>query len=322
MTELEKRIYLCGIVPVVKINKVEDAPGLAKALCRGGLEIAEVTYRTECAHDAMIAMKKACPDMLIGAGTVLTKEQVDSAIDAGAEFIVSPGLNPKVVTYCKEKDIPIIPGTSCPSDMEVAIENGLDIVKFFPAEANGGLNAIKAMSAPYSQLKFMPTGGINEENMISYLNNPKILACGGTWMVKDDLISNHEYEKIEELTRKAVKKMLDLKLVHVGINCDSWQDARDTANAFLNFTGNQKDEKPASIFADDIECMVNAPYGKVGHIAYSTNNVERAKFCLEKKGVQFDLNSAQYDKNGKMVFIYTKTEIKGFAVHLIDVNKK
>ena len=205
MSNLTDKIYSIGIVPVIALENIEDAVPLAKALCNGGLPVAEVTYRTACAHDAMVEMKKACPEMLIGAGTVLTKEQVDSAIDAGAEFIVSPGLNPEIVQYCQSKGVPMIPGTSCGSDIEKAMSLGLDTVKFFPAEQAGGLAMIKAMSAPYTSVKFMPTGGISAKNLEEYLSFKKIVACGGSWMVKADLVDNGQYDKIEELTREAVE---------------------------------------------------------------------------------------------------------------------
>lgn len=189
MYPIVEKLTKYGIVPVIKIERLEDAVPLAKALCQGGLPVAEVTFRTDCAAEAIKAMKQACPDMLIGAGTVLNSKQVDEAIEAGSEFIISPGFNPNTVLYCLEKNYPIIPGTSCPSDMEKAIEFGLDVVKFFPAEASGGLKSIKAMSAPYGQLKFMPTGGINPDNLNSYLEFDKIIACGGTWMVPDALVT-------------------------------------------------------------------------------------------------------------------------------------
>ena len=188
MNKIINDISLYGIVPVIKIECLEDAPYLAKALCEGGLPVAEVTFRTACAKEAIIAMKKACPQMIIGAGTVLNPAQVNSAIEAGSEFIVSPGLNPKTVQYCLDKDIPILPGCANPSDMEQAIELGLDVVKFFPAQANGGLPAIKAMSAPYCNLKFflekqgytfdMQTARYNHKNKIEFIYfNELISGC-------------------------------------------------------------------------------------------------------------------------------------------------
>ena len=203
MNDLLKKIQSIGIVPVIALENLEDAAPLAKALTNGGLPVAEVTYRTACAHDAMIEMKKACPEMIVGAGTVLTKEQVDSAIDAGAEFIVSPGLNPEIVKYCQEKDIIILPGVANASDIEVALSLGLEIVKFFPAEPLGGLKMISALSAPYTTMKFMPTGGINAKNLEDYLSCDKIICCGGSWMVKGDLVKAGAFDKIKELTAEA-----------------------------------------------------------------------------------------------------------------------
>jgi len=197
MNEVLINLKKLGIVPVVKLDNAKDAAPLAKALCEGGLPCAEVTFRTDAAEEAIRIMASNYPDMLVGAGTVLTTEQVDRAVNAGATFIVSPGLNPKIVKYCLEKGIPIVPGCANPSDIEQAIELGLDVVKFFPAEAAGGLNMIKAMSAPYVNMKFMPTGGINEKNLNTYLDFPKIIACGGSWMVNDAMIKAGEFDQIK-----------------------------------------------------------------------------------------------------------------------------
>ena len=205
MNEVLQKIQEIGIVPVVVLNDAKDAAPLAKALCDGGLPCAEVTFRTEAAEESIRIMAEQFPDMLIGAGTVLTTEQVDRAVAAGAKFIVSPGLNPRIVKYCVEKGILITPGCANPSDIEQALENGLEVVKFFPAEPAGGLNMIKAMAAPYVGVKFMPTGGINQTNVREYLAYDRILACGGSWMVKGSLIDAGEFDKIEALTREAVE---------------------------------------------------------------------------------------------------------------------
>lgn len=205
MKELLERIGEIGIVPVVVLNDVKDAEPLAQALCDGGLSCAEVTFRTDAAEESIRRMTESFPDMLVGAGTVLTIDQVDRAVAAGAKFIVSPGLNPKIVKYCNEKGVLIIPGCANPSDVEQAIENGLSVVKFFPAEQAGGLNYIKAIAAPYTGLKFMPTGGINPKNVRSYLAYDKILACGGSWMVKGDLVQAGEFDKVRELVKEAVE---------------------------------------------------------------------------------------------------------------------
>ena len=192
-----------GIVPVVVIDDAEQAVGLAEALRKGGLNCAEVTFRTAAAEEAIRRMTAAFPDMLVGAGTVLTTEQAERAINAGARFIVAPGLNPVTVSYCQEKNIPVIPGVVTPSEIEQGLSFGLEVLKFFPAEAMGGLKTINAVSAPYQTVKFMPTGGINESNVRDYLANKHILACGGSWMVKKDLIAAGEFGKIEEMAKAA-----------------------------------------------------------------------------------------------------------------------
>ena len=200
-----------GIVPVVVLNDAKKALPLAKALCDGGLPCAEVTFRTDAAEESIRLMSREFPDMLIGAGTVLSTEQVDRAVAAGAKFIVSPGLNPKVVTYCQEKNIPIVPGVVTPTEMEQAMELGLKIVKFFPAEPSGGLAMIKAVAAPYTMLKFMPTGGINAKNVRDYLAYDKILACGGSWMVKGSLIDEDRFDEIESMCREAVEIVKEIR---------------------------------------------------------------------------------------------------------------
>ena len=206
--ELEKiieNVYALGVIPVIKIENADDAVPLADALCRGGLPAAEVTFRTAAAGEAIRLMHEAFPNMLICAGTVLTPAQADEAMAAGASFVVSPGLNPDVVRHCVDKGIPIIPGCATPSDMERALSFGLSVVKFFPAEAAGGLSAIKAMSAPYSQLRFMPTGGINPDNLPTYLSFNKILCCGGSFMVPGGLMKAGDFDGIAALTQEAVR---------------------------------------------------------------------------------------------------------------------
>ncbi|MBP5603193.1 MAG: bifunctional 4-hydroxy-2-oxoglutarate aldolase/2-dehydro-3-deoxy-phosphogluconate aldolase [Treponema sp.] len=211
MNDTLKKIGETGIVPVVVLNRVEDAEPLAGALITGGLPCAEVTFRTDAAEESIRAIAKKFPDMFVGAGTVLNIEQVDRAIGAGAKFIVSPGLNPKVVEYCLKNNYPITPGIMTPTELEVALGFGLDVVKFFPAENAGGLKMIKAMSAPYTMMKFMPTGGINATNVRDYLACDKILACGGSWMVKGDLINAGNFAEIERLTKEASEIVKEIR---------------------------------------------------------------------------------------------------------------
>lgn len=314
-----EQIESCGLIPVIKIEDASQAEPLAKALCAGGLPAAEVTFRTAAAKEAIAKMAKACPEMLVGAGTVLTTAQVDEAVEAGAQFIVSPGLNPKVVSYCLEKGVPVLPGCATPSDMETAIELGLSVVKFFPAEANGGIKAIKAMAAPYGQLRFMPTGGINEKNLLDYLSFPKIIACGGSFMVPDAMLKAGDYAGITQLTRKAVELMLGFELAHVGINCENEGEAKVAANSFERLFGFAQKESAASIFnAGFVELMKTPGLGAKGHIAIRTNSLPRAVAHLERMGVSFHPDSKKFDDAGNWTAIYLAEEIGGFAVHLVQ----
>ena len=204
MKTLEEQFYDFAVVPVVVLEDAKDAVPLADALVKGGLPCAEVTFRTAAAEESSRLMCEKYPEMLVGAGTVLTKEQVDRAVAAGAKFIVSPGLDAEIVDYCLEKEIPVLPGCITPSEVAQAVKRGLKTVKFFPAEQAGGLPMIKAMAAPYTMVKFMPTGGISAKNLKDYLEFDKIICFGGSWMVKGDMIKNKEFDKIAEMTKEAV----------------------------------------------------------------------------------------------------------------------
>ena len=211
MSTMNEIIQGYGLVPVVVLNDPKDALPLAKALCEGGLPVAEVTFRTDAAEESIRQMSEAYPDMLVGAGTVLTVEQVDRAVAAGAKFIVSPGFDPEIVDYCLGKNIPIYPGVVTPSELAQAVKRGLRVVKFFPAEQYGGVSTIKALAAPYPMMKFMPTGGVNLKNLKDYLECDKIVACGGSWMVKGDMIKAGEFDKIAQITKEAVALAKDIR---------------------------------------------------------------------------------------------------------------
>ncbi|MDE7186077.1 MAG: bifunctional 4-hydroxy-2-oxoglutarate aldolase/2-dehydro-3-deoxy-phosphogluconate aldolase [Lachnospiraceae bacterium] len=205
MKTIEEQFHEFGVVPVVVLEDAKDALPLAEALTEGGLPCAEVTFRTEAAEASIRLMSEKYPEMLVGAGTVLTIEQVDRAVAAGAKFIVSPGFDPEIVDYCLDKKIPVFPGCITPSEVAQAVKRDMKVVKFFPAEQAGGVAMIKAMAAPYTMVKFMPTGGISAKNLKDYLSFDKILCCGGSWMVKGDMIRNGEFDKIRELTKEAVE---------------------------------------------------------------------------------------------------------------------
>ncbi len=320
MKTINEQIYDIGLIPVIKITDPAKAVPLAKALCRGGLPAAEITFRTACAAEAIKAITEAVPEMLVGAGTVLTPEQADAAVAAGSKFIVSPGLNPNVVKHCQKLGVPILPGCANPSDIECALELGLNTVKFFPAEAAGGLPMIKAMSAPYGNLKFMPTGGINADNLLSYLSFGKIIACGGSFMVKDELIEAGDFDAIEQLTRNAVMKMLGFELKHVGINCTSEAEATEAMKAISGAFGFAEDTNHSgAVWSGKLFEILKTPgKGAKGHIAIGTNFVDRAAAYLERIGVELDEDSKKYDKNGKLSVVYLKNEMGGFAFHLMN----
>lgn len=209
--KMNEQIAAFGVVPVVVLNDAKDARPLAQALVEGGLAVAEVTFRTEAAEESIRIMTEAYPDMLVGAGTVLTIEQVDRAVAAGARFIVSPGFDPEIVDYCLEKSIPVYPGTVTPSEVAQAVKRGLTVCKFFPAEQFGGVSTIKALAAPYTMVKFMPTGGVNLKNLREYLGCDKIAACGGTWMVKGDLIREGRFDEIRRITAEAAEIVKEVR---------------------------------------------------------------------------------------------------------------
>ena len=204
MTFLEK-VFETGIVPVVVLNNVEDAVPLAGALLKGGIDFMEITFRTECAAECISVISKEVPDMTVGAGTVLNIEQAKLAVDCGAKFIVSPGLDEATVKWAIENDIPVIPGTVTPTEIMKAISLGLKVVKFFPADVYGGIKAIKALSAPFGQVKFLPTGGVSEANLNEFAANKSVIAVGGSWVCKKDDIINHDWDKITMLSENAVK---------------------------------------------------------------------------------------------------------------------
>jgi 2-dehydro-3-deoxyphosphogluconate aldolase/(4S)-4-hydroxy-2-oxoglutarate aldolase len=308
-----------GIVPVIKIDDAEKAVPLARALAAGGIPCAEVTFRTAVGEEAMRRINAEVPGVLLGAGTVLSTDQVDRAIGAGAKFIVSPGFNPKVVAHCVGKGIPIVPGCSNPSDIEQALEFGLGVVKFFPAEQSGGLEYIKAVAAPYTQLKFMPTGGINLQNIAAYAAYDRIVACGGSWLAGADLINAGEFEKITLLCKEAVKAILGFSVAHFGINTKDAEAALKAANLLGALFDLPLKDGASSVFAGgQIEIMKAPGLGTHGHIGIGANSLSRAIAWFERQGIRFNQASAKIDGKGNIAVIYLEEEIAGFAVHLVQ----
>ncbi|MDR2870287.1 MAG: bifunctional 4-hydroxy-2-oxoglutarate aldolase/2-dehydro-3-deoxy-phosphogluconate aldolase [Deferribacteraceae bacterium] len=313
---MEKKVYELGVLPVIKIEDAANAKPLAKALIDGDLPAAEVTFRTKAAKDAIKAISQEFPEMLVGAGTVLTTAQVDDSIAAGAKFIISPGLNPKIVEYCKSKNVPIFPGVNNPSQIEQAIELGLKVVKFFPAEQSGGLNMLKAMAAPYGDMKFMPTGGINAGNIEKYLDFKKIIACGGSWMVPENLIDAKDFAGITKLTKEAIQTVIGFKFAHLGINNPDEAAGSKCLDTLSLFGERVAIEVPVSYFTQNYEILKKDSRGAKGHIAYVVNNIDRALAYLKRKGINIIEDSAKKDEKGNITFTYLDMEISGFAVHI------
>ncbi len=316
--EMIEQLSLAGLVPVIKVEDAADAVPLCKALSDGGLPVAEITFRSDAAEEAIRRVHAELPEVILGAGTVLTREQVDRAVNAGATYIVSPGLNADIVKYCQEKEVPIVPGCANPSDIEVALSLGLKTVKFFPAEALGGLPLIKAMAAPYGNVTFLPTGGVNEKNLNEYLSFSKIVACGGSWMVPSDAVNAKDWKRIENLTRSAVTLMLGLELKHVGINSGSPENAAKEAELLFKLLGWPVKDGNSSMFVGEGFELMKKPFrGTHGHIAIACNSIRRARWHLERRGFTFDDASAAV-KDGKLKAIYMNEEIAGFAFHLFQ----
>jgi 2-dehydro-3-deoxyphosphogluconate aldolase / (4S)-4-hydroxy-2-oxoglutarate aldolase len=318
MENILKTLGDVGIIPLVRIEDPEKAVPLARAVYEGGLSVIEITFRTEAAEAAIRSIAREVPEIMVGAGTVLSTEQADIAVEAGAKFIVTPGFNPKVVKHCIEKEIPITPGINSPTQIEAALGFGLDTVKFFPAEASGGIKAVKAISAPYGGMKFIPTGGVNTDNLNDYLSFPKILACGGSWMTKGDLLEKDDFPEITSRVRKAVSAMLGFELMHVGIYGNNPEEAAGGAGLLSSMFDFPKTESSGGFMAGKGFEITKKPYlGSRGHIAVGTNYLNRAVFYLEKKGFKVREDSWK-EKEGRRVAVYLQDEVLGFALHLLQ----
>ncbi len=314
-----EQIGLVGIVPVIAIDNAEDAQPLAQALIEGGLPCAEVTFRTAAAKEAMTRIAKKFPAMLMGAGTVLSVEQAKTAVDCGAKYIVSPGLNRSVVEYCLANGIAVTPGVATPTEVGNAIELGVEVVKFFPAEANGGVEYLKALAAPYKGVKFIPTGGIDATNLLSYLKLPYVLACGGSWMVKSNLINAKQFDEIKRLSAQAVQKMLGFELRHIGIDNSSAEEAMKGAAKLSSLLQMPINDGNSSVFVGtQFEFLKQMDPGKNSHIAIGTNFIERAVAYFARQGVGINKETRD-EKNGKLATVYLNLEVGSFGIHLVQV---
>lgn len=318
MNEVLKKVSDIGIIPVIAFNRVEEAVPLCKALVAGGLPAAEVTFRTACAEECIKIISKEVPEMLLGAGTVLTIEQADKAMAAGASFIVAPGYDPKVTQHVIDKGGLMMPGTATAGEMQQAMNQGCSTLKFFPAEANGGVAMLKNIGAALKSAKWMCTGGVNAKNVNDYLGYDQIVAVGGTWMCKSDMIKAEKWDEITAMCKEAVKTMLNFKLIHIGLNCADEAEAERVAKLFCALFDMEYKAGNSSIFAGTVvECMKKPYLGKNGHIAIGTNSVDRAMYQLGRKGIEFNLDTLKTDDQGRATVVYLKDEIGGFAIHLV-----
>lgn len=307
-----------AVVPVVVLDDANNAVPTAKALLAGGIDVMEITLRTAAGLDSIRAVAKECPEMLVGAGTVLNLEQAKAVVEAGAKFIVSPGFDPEMVAWCVENDITVTPGCVTPTEIMAALKLGVDVVKFFPANVYGGLKAMKGLSAPFGGVKFIPTGGVNGENIGDYAAAPYVHTVGGSWVCTKADIAAGNFDKITQLCKEAVVNSMGFEVAHIGINTADEDKARSVARAFDQaFAFGVKEGNSSNFAGSGIEVVKSMYLGHSGHLAIRTNHIGRAVSYLEKKGYQVDHTTAKY-KDEKMIAVYLEDEIGGFAVHLLQ----
>jgi 2-dehydro-3-deoxyphosphogluconate aldolase/(4S)-4-hydroxy-2-oxoglutarate aldolase len=318
MSTTNEKIGQLGLVPVVVFDKVEDALPTAAAMIKGGLPIMEVTLRTEAGLPSIKAIKDAYPEIIMGAGTVLSVEQAKASVEAGAEFIVSPGFNDEVVSWCKENDILITPGCVTPTEIEHALSFGLNVLKFFPASLYGGINGCKALYGPYRMVKFVPTGGVSLSNLSDYADKNFVHAIGGGWLANPADIAAGNFDKITATIQQSIDVLLGFEVVHVGVNTDGKSTAlaiADELDALFNM--GVKNGNSSNFVGTGFEILNSTYIGDNGHIAIRTNSIDRALYYLEKRGYTFDM-STLVEKNGKKIAVYLNKQIGGFGIHLLQ----
>ena len=315
--QVMKRIRLCGVVPVATIGDEQKAVPLAKAMVRGGIDVVEVTFRTAAAPDAIREISCHCPEMLVGAGTVLTLEQCRLAVECGANFIVAPGFDTEVVEWCVDKGIPIVPGCVTPSEIMAAMKLGLNVVKFFPSNIYGGLSAMKALSGPFPQMKFIPTSGLNADNVAEFIRTPFIYAAGGSWVCPKDDIDSGNFEKITALCEDTRRRILGFEIGHIGINCNGAEESKQICDMFGRAFGfaYMPSDGPSDFSSRQIEIKKYGGRGTKGHLAIVTNSIDCAIGEMKRRGIALDEELVYED--GKLIAAWLKDEIGGFAVHLM-----
>jgi 2-dehydro-3-deoxyphosphogluconate aldolase/(4S)-4-hydroxy-2-oxoglutarate aldolase len=318
MHEALKRLGDVGVLPAIVIDDASRADALGKALLAGGLPVAEITFRTAAAEEAIRILHRTSPDLLVGAGTVLTTDQVDRAVEAGAQFIVAPGFNPRVVDHCIQLNVPVAPGISSASEIEMGLERGIEVLKFFPAEASGGLDFLAAIAAPFRDVLFIPMGGIDPGNLRQYLLFPRVLAVGGTWIAKGATLSAGRFDEITRLAREAVTIALGFELAHVGINEDSPERAMSAARMMGElFCLDPNGGNSSTFVGSGFEFPMSPGLGTHGHLALSTLSIPRAVAYLSRKGVSIRKDTIK-QKDGRIASVYLDREVSGFAIHLLQ----
>ena len=312
-----KRLAQSGVVPVVVLEDAKDAVPTAKAMLAGGIDVMEITFRTAAAADSIKAVAQECPDMVVGAGTVINLEQCKLAVECGAKFIVSPGYDEETVAWCCDNGIPVTPGCVTPTEIMMALKHGLKVLKFFPANVYGGLSAIKSLAGPFGGVKFIPTGGVNAQNLAEFISSPYIHAVGGSWICPKADIAAGNFDKITALCKEARKSLLGFEVAHIGINTPDADASMDVCKAFNDaFDFNVKQGNSSNFASTGVEVMKTMFKGANGHIAIRTNKMIPAIAEMERRGYELDMDSVKDKNNIKAV--YFKNEIGGFAVHLLQ----
>lgn len=309
------RMYSSAIIPVVALDHSEDAVDLGRAFLKAGVQIIEVTFRTDAAAGAIKKLADSGLNLLVGAGTILTVEMAAQAVAAGAQFMITPGFDREVVEWAVKRGIPVFPGVTSPSEIAEASKFGLEVLKFFPSEASGGISMLKSFAGPYKNLKFIPTGGICAENIGEYMEQKNVLACGGSWICPPRLIREHRFAEITHLTKEAVQKIHDFFLLHLGINSKDADEAECTAKAYSSLLGMPVHDGPTFFVGDMIEINKGPGKGMHGHLAVSVRNIDRAMAYLKAQGYRFDEENMPSDDAG-IIAAYLEGEFGGFAVHL------
>lgn len=307
-----------AVVPVVVLDDPKSAVPTARALLAGGIDVMEITLRTAAAMDSIRSVAREVPEMLVGAGTVLTLEQAQAVVEAGGQFIVSPGFDRELVSWCVENGVTVTPGCVTPTEIMAALKLGVDVIKFFPANVYGGLTAMKGLSAPFGGVRFIPTGGVNGQNIGEYAAVPYVHTVGGSWVCTKADIAAGNYDRITKLCQEAVTASLGFEVAHVGINTADSGAAAEVARSFDSLFGFGVKEGNSSTFAGPgIEVMKSMYLGSSGHLAVRTNHVGRAIAWLEKRGRRVDMSTAKY-KGDRIAAVYLEGEVGGFAVHLLQ----